>query len=315
MKVSVVIPVYNVEKYVKDCIDSVLAQTLQDFELICVHDCGTDGSWDIVKEVTQNDFRVVLLENSSNLGLAATRNRGLDMAKGQYVYFLDADDMIVPETLETLYYRAEAEKLEVQVFGASFIYENKELEDKFHGNHSHFKGNYEGIMDGKQLFIQWMEHWDWLSSQPRYFYKREFLQKNHLRYIEGMLHEDEPFAFDVLMNCQRMRVTNDLFFVRRFRGDSIMTGCPTMKSVEGCVQILQHVSQEQELYEQHPSLNRAIKYYMYKIYRDACGKYRRIQDNCKEGEHLMQQLSEPFVKDSEKMLLYNMIEAFSFWEE
>lgn len=315
MKVSVIVPIYNVENYVEECIKSVLSQTLQEFELICVNDCGTDGSWEIVKNLAKDDSRIVLLENPQNLGLAATRNRGLEIAKGEYVYFLDSDDMIVKEALETLYNRAKQEQIEVQVFGASFIFETEELQSQFQTNHAQFKGLYPDITDGKSLFIKWMKEWDWLSSQPRYFYKREFLQNNQLQYIEGMLHEDEPFAFDVLMSCNRIKVTNDLFFIRRFRGNSIMTGCPTMKSVEGCIRILQHVSQRNDLYETNPDLNRAIKYYMYKIYRDACRKYKRIQECRQIQDGLINELSPEFLEEAQNMQLYNMIEAFAYWEE
>lgn len=317
MKVSVIIPVYQVEPYVEDCLKSVLGQTLQDLEIICIHDAGQDQSWDVVKAVTAGDSRVRLFENERNMGLAAVRNRGLALAGGKYVYFLDSDDMITPDAMEMLYERAERERLDVQVFGASFLYESRELEEKFRSNPAGFKREYPRVMDGRELLIAWMEAWDWLPSQPRYFYRRSFLEDNRIRYIEGMLHEDETFAFDVLMKASRVRVSNDKFFIRRFRPDSIMTGVPTMKSIEGCITILEHTASVQSLYAEDPALNRAVKFYMYKIFCDAARKYEAAAGAMKETgrETISQMVPETMLTDSGKMAIYHLIEAFGMWRE
>ena len=139
MKVSVIVPVYNVEPYVEDCLRSVMAQDCRDLEMICIHDAGQDGSWEVVKSLAKEEPRMRLYENERNQGLAATRNRGLALAQGKYVYFLDSDDMIREDALGALWERAERENLEVQVFGASFLYETKALEEKFHASRGAFR--------------------------------------------------------------------------------------------------------------------------------------------------------------------------------
>lgn len=350
MKVSVIIPIYQVEAYVEECLTSVLEQTLTDLEIICIHDAGQDGSWKVVQSAAAKDRRIRLVENERNRGLAAVRNRGLRLARGKYVYFLDADDKIMPDALEELYQRAEKEALDVQIFGASFIYANQELEKTFSSNPSGFKRDYPEVMEGKELFTAWMETWDWISSQPRYFYRRGFLEEHQLHYIEGMLHEDEPFAFDVLMYARRVRVYNEQWFIRRFRADSIMTGVPTVKNVEGCMKILAHVASMQEIYQHQPSLNRAVKFYLYKIFCDAVRKYRRAAEGLEEeGENkraagaleeegkdkraaealkeegkiekaevkrtMMQMVSEDAVGNPAEMAFYHLIEAFGLWEK
>ncbi len=316
MKVSVIIPIYNVEPFVKDCLDSVRGQTLEDLEIICIHDAGQDRSFEIVKSIAAKDRRIRLLENDRNLGLAATRNRGLLQARGKYVYFLDSDDMVRQDALELLYQSAEQEQLEVQVFGSSFLYETDELEVRFQSNSATFKQEYPEVMAGQDLFVQWMEVWDWISSQPRYFYNRNFLESRQIRYVEGMLHEDEVFAFDVLMYAKRVKVTNDTFFIRRFRPGSIMTSTPTIQNVEGCVKILEHVSAMQKLYQDMPGLNHAVKHYMYKIFCDAKRKYQTAANviQAETGGALIQKVSGTMRENPTEMAIYHMIEAFGMEE-
>ena len=93
--ISVIVPVYNVEDYLHVCINSILNQTYQDFEIICVDDASTDSSLEILEYFSLKDSRVKVLKNDSNKGPGYSRNRGLDVAKGEYVSFLDADDWLV----------------------------------------------------------------------------------------------------------------------------------------------------------------------------------------------------------------------------
>ena len=96
--ISVIVPVYNVAPYLRDCLDSVLRQKFGDFELICVDDGSTDGSSVILGEYAEKDMRVHIVRRA-NGGLSAARNSGLEVAVGEYVYFLDGDDSIVPDAL------------------------------------------------------------------------------------------------------------------------------------------------------------------------------------------------------------------------
>lgn len=105
MKVSIIIPVYNVSKYLVRCLDSVVAQTFHDIECILVDDCGKDDSMAIAEKYIKNYQGTIsfkLLHHEQNRGLSAARNTGIDAAHGDYLYFLDSDDAIIPETIETL---------------------------------------------------------------------------------------------------------------------------------------------------------------------------------------------------------------------
>ena len=111
-KVSIIMPVYNAERYLRETIDSVLRQTYPDFELLLINDRSSDGSAAICKEYVENDPRIVLLENDTEAhGPGPTRNIGLDHVSGEYIYFMDADDWIESELLEQAVERIEKEWL------------------------------------------------------------------------------------------------------------------------------------------------------------------------------------------------------------
>ncbi len=311
MKVSVVIPVYNVENYIEECLESVINQTIDELEIIPIHDAGSDNSFEIVKRVAAADnnpkHKYVLLENEVNKGLAATRNVGIENASGEYIYFLDSDDKITLDAMETLYERAKKEELDAQIFCMDFLFETEELYEKFKNNPSKFKGEYPDKYSGRELFKRWMEVWDWIPVQPRYFYRREFLIENNLRYTPGMLHEDETFAFNVLMNAKAVRVTNDKFFIRRVREDSIMSGHMTMRNVEGCVIILDHISSFLDTITDKELIS-AVNFYSYKIFNDVVRKYKKVVEFDPNGMDY-DKLPDT-VKGSEKRLsIFHMVEA------
>ena len=107
---SIIIPMYNVEKYIRICVDSILNQTFKDFEVIIVDDCSTDNSYKICNELYGNNEKIRLFRQDKNYGIPSFgRNYGLEKAVGKYVWFIDNDDAIVPESLEKLYNITQAE--------------------------------------------------------------------------------------------------------------------------------------------------------------------------------------------------------------
>lgn len=123
IKVSVIMPVYNARDFLRQALDGVLAQTLKEFELICVDDGSTDGSLDIIKEYQKGDARIrIITEN--NAGPSTARNKGIVRARGEYMIFLDADDFYEPELLEKLYNYAKKENLDI-AFTKFDVYNNK----------------------------------------------------------------------------------------------------------------------------------------------------------------------------------------------
>ena len=120
IKVSVIIPVYNTENYLRACLDSVVNQTLRDIEIICVNDGSTDNSLSILKEYAQKDSRIVLI-NQKNAGVSVARNNAIAVAKGEYLAFLDSDDWFEPDAVETAYFKISQDKTDVVIFAQKII--------------------------------------------------------------------------------------------------------------------------------------------------------------------------------------------------
>ena len=124
--VTIAIAVYNTEKYLSDCMDSVVNQTYQNLEIICVNDCSTDKSLEILEEYASKDSRVKIITNEKNSGLGVTRNVGLDTAHGEYILFMDSDDWLDQTTCEKLFKKADENKADV-VFYASYLSGNSNV--------------------------------------------------------------------------------------------------------------------------------------------------------------------------------------------
>lgn len=125
IKISIIIPVYNVEKYIQECLDSVCRQTLKELEILCINDASTDSSVEIIQQIAMNDSRFRLIQNEKNIGAGETRNRGIMLAKGKYFFFLDADDFLETDAMEKLYQCAERRALEL-CFCANVFYNEKD---------------------------------------------------------------------------------------------------------------------------------------------------------------------------------------------
>lgn len=127
VEVSVIVPVYNVEKYLSKCLDSILNQTFKNFEIICVNDCSPDRSWDILTEYANKYPNIVkILKNDKNMGLGLTRNKGIENAKGKYLLFIDSDDYIKKDYIQTYYECAEAESVDAVIGGYIRVCDGKE---------------------------------------------------------------------------------------------------------------------------------------------------------------------------------------------
>ena len=223
-KVSVIIPVYNVEKYLPACLDSVLGQSLADIEVIAIDDASPDGSAKILAEYAARDARVKIITLRENHMQGYGRNRGLEKAGGEYVYFLDSDDMIRPEALEELYLAAKKDDLDGIAFDSESVFETEALKKRNLSYLAMRKGNYpDRVITGSELFDLFMTQDEWLVYVQRQFWRREFLIGNEVFNIEGIEHEDEFFTFKAFLLAQRMKYLRKPYFIRRYRENSVMT--------------------------------------------------------------------------------------------
>ena len=150
IRVSVIVPIYNVKAYLKECLDSLERQTLNGIEVIMVNDGSTDGSELIAAEYSERNPNFRLL-NRENGGLSAARNTGLESAQGKYVYFLDSDDFLADNAMELLYSKAESEDLD-QVRFSAYIFEDGTKDYKWVRDTDRtgykFYGSYPDVMTG-----------------------------------------------------------------------------------------------------------------------------------------------------------------------
>lgn len=189
MKVSIIIPIYNVALYIKRCLDSVVAQTFQDIECILVDDCGTDNSVDIAQQYIDNyqgQIHFKFIHHEKNLGLSGARNTGIRIATGEWLYFLDSDDTIVPNCLSTLL--ALKDKYpNIDFVQGNLLNENGEISHYGFNNIPEYCNNpitIEDIMLRKVITSAWNR-----------LVKRSLLIENNLFFPVGMVHEDMYWVY------------------------------------------------------------------------------------------------------------------------
>lgn len=217
--VSVVIPVYNVEKYLNECVDSMLKQTYSSYEIILVDDGSTDSSGSICDEYAAKDNRISVI-HKANGGLSSARNAGLEKAKGKYVYFLDSDDYIVEQAIKSLAEKAENDSSDIVFFDAvSFADE----EDNFKVSQNYIRKHSYKTDKGAKVFSEMQKNDEFHSAVPLLFIKKDLLVKNHIRFKVGIYYEDMLFTYQVFCCAKVVSQCTNALYCRRYRSDSIMT--------------------------------------------------------------------------------------------
>ena len=196
-------PVYNAQDYLEQCIVSILAQTLQEIEVICVDDSSTDRSLEILKKYEKEDSRMRVL-TQPNSGAGAARNRGLSQASGEYLSFLDADDFFEPDMLELAYAKAKEDRADMVVFKSDQYHTDSDqfvqvawtLREKEIPPYTPF--NHRQMTDNIfKVFVGWA--WDKLFS-------REFVEKHHLTFQEQRTSNDLLFVFSAVALAKRITI-------------------------------------------------------------------------------------------------------------
>ena len=264
-EISVIVPVYNVEDYLVPCMNSLLAQGFQDFEILLVEDCSTDGSLAVCERFEAEEERVRLLRHSRNRGLSAARNTGMDAARGRYLAFVDSDDLMLPNGLSILYDAAEkpgadlayAGQYYVPVFAEGSKSKVVELALCTKGEDSPTS-----IPDdlAKRLEI-WLNRM-FLDTAWNKLYRREFIEEHALRFDEGIsTMEDVWFSFRVLCLARSIALVPDVFYLYRQNPASIFHQAPTGERLredlrnlmEGC-RILSGFMDSMEFFRQNPQI-------------------------------------------------------------
>ncbi len=182
--ISIIVPIYNAEKYLHKCIKSLLNQTKKELEFILINDGSTDNSEQIIKKY--KDKRIKYFKNK-NQGIGKTRNFGIDKATGKYIMFLDSDDYLREDACKILYDKAEEEKLDLVICNFYRV-EEANLEEKI--TIPEFKNT--TLKEKKDLLLNVnLAPWNKL-------YKSELIQKNNIKFVENLKYEDAPFVIEAM---------------------------------------------------------------------------------------------------------------------
>lgn len=204
---SVVMPVYNAENYIRDTLKSLLSQTFSDFEVICVNDCSKDSTAAILDEIASNDPRVKCVHLSENKGAGAARNEGIERATGKYITFMDSDDIIDPDLYEKAVLKTENGSIDEVVWGLTEEHYNKK--GKFVRSvpisiEERLADNAESIM---QTVVE-LEKNTLFGYQWNSFYKASIIKENNIRFEDSLFYEDYFFNLDFAKKMQSIAVLN-----------------------------------------------------------------------------------------------------------
>lgn len=224
--ISVIIPVYNVEKYLVDCLESVVNQTVPFEQIIIINDGSTDNSLSICEQY-QNKYNNVFLYSQENQGLAAARNKGMKFVTSDYIIFLDSDDYLAVNTVERLQCQLSREDLDIVYYDTDILVEYTSEEGKFTGqsftNHYDRVGKIEPVtMQGKEYFFS---HYPTLFpvSACMACFKVVMLREKQIIFPLIRSHEDQLFSIVAVLEASAVRYIPERFYMRRYRENSITT--------------------------------------------------------------------------------------------
>ncbi len=236
IRVSIIIPFFNVEQFIGRCLDSVYRQDIpeEEYEVICVDDCSPDGSLSIVESYARIHSNLIIVRNKINRKLGGARNAGVEVASGQYIWFIDSDDLIEDNILRGLCLNAEQNNLDV----LHFNYENYPIRTPLHVI------DCQDLLTGPEMFFDSRFIWYHdLVTAWRKLYRRSFLIENHISFAEHIMYEDSDYAILVFAKAKRALHIDQFVYNYSVNPDSITRVDYTSKHIsywlDLCVRMIQ----------------------------------------------------------------------------
>lgn len=209
--VSVIIPIYNVENFVEKCVDSVIHQSYQDLDIVLVNDGSTDSSGEKIKKF-ESDSRVTVLDKE-NGGLSSARNKGLSVAKGDYIFFVDSDDYIIPDAIYRAVEAITINKADICCFNIAYFNNHKTIEKKYITS--------SGILRGDEVIVDALTGNHIKTSVWSKLYKTSIIKDNNIQFIEGLINEDIPFTILTAAKASSICYIPDVLYMAYQREGSI----------------------------------------------------------------------------------------------
>lgn len=242
IKISVIVPVYNVEEYLAMCIESILHQTMNRklIEIILINDGSTDDSLEICCQFQNANSNIIVI-NQENRGPSAARNRGLALARGEYIQFLDADDWLQEETLNYISKIMDEKKLDMACYDAETLNEVTGFSEVCIYNREKIIKNPE-ILSGNKFLESYMTKGGYFVHPGMCMYKKSFLQESKIIFPEGRLFEDEIFSLELYLKAERVLYVPRAFYMRRYRNESTMTSQVSNKKLEDKIWVVNEIA-------------------------------------------------------------------------
>ena len=221
-KISVIVPVYNVEKYLFQCIESIIGQTFSDIEIICVNDGSTDSSREILVQYAQKDSRIKIVDKK-NGGLSSARNAGLNVATGEFISFIDSDDWIDETMLEKLYKNITMLNTDISICA---VHQFDEIKQEIDDSCEYFTLGYFNEDFDNRVF-SYIDTKDFLMNVCvmawNKLYRKSFIDECQAEFPDGLIFEDGPFFFSIFFKTKRVSIVRDfLYYYRINRSGSIL---------------------------------------------------------------------------------------------
>lgn len=269
--VSVIVPIYNVEKYLDDCLLHLERQTLKEIEVIMVNDGSTDSSPEIAQRYVDrnNNFMLISHENG---GASVARNTGMKFARGKYLYFMDSDDYLAETALYELFQVAEQNQLDVLKFSAYTFEENS---TDFNWEFYKYKGNYDGVYTGLRLLTNIIQNQEIVGSCCMMLTRRELVEEHQLQFYEGITYEDNLFHLILLALSQRTMVLNKPLYYRRYRAGSVTQAVDHYQKFRGLVLSAQKADIFLEMHSNFKETG--LEWYIYSFLMDANNSYHLLE--------------------------------------
>lgn len=199
VKISVIIPIFNMENYLAECIDSVTSQSLKEIEIICINDGSTDNTQNILDEYREKDDRIKAF-CQTNVGLSVARNEGIKYSTGKYLIYLDADDKLQEKALEELYFVAEKYKYDIVYFSAKVFTAEKGIDfidNEMNRLNTYYSRNMniQEPIKGTDAYIYMFQSDKYLVSACLQMIRKQYLLESNVTFHKGLLHEDNLYTF------------------------------------------------------------------------------------------------------------------------
>lgn len=235
IKVSIIIPVYNVENYIEDCLLSVINQSYNNIECIFVDDCTKDDSIDIINKRLaeyKGPIKFKIISHKENMGLSAARNTGIRNSKGDYLFFLDSDDEITSDAISNLVKLSNSGKVDCVVGNVGVYGESSQVQLK-----TQLLSSTLSILESTNEILKSYYNNEWYVMAWNKLINKDFLIYSNLFFPEGLLHEDQYWSYKLALSARNMSFCCDITYIYKIRGNSI-TGKIKEKNINSLIEII-----------------------------------------------------------------------------